>query len=208
MATIVFPLAVAVWPGCAVHYYDAETGVEHLIGFGHLRLKRPASDDQIKAVVTGVESAGVSMGRVGETSYANVGVHRREQIMVYDEDTVLSLDRPLGGGLFTAVIGSGVPESLEEVEPRTSVRADVQDDPEPQTSACANDRHEPEPRTSVRADVQDDSEPQASACATAEMSNDIASAGETRTSVRAEQRVRGHSTDKKSDSLGEDPPNQ
>lgn len=105
--------------GCAIHYYDAKTGIEHLIGFGHLKLKHPAPDDAVRAVVVGTESAGISVGALGEAQYLGLGLHRREQIMLYDEDVALSLDRPLGGGLFTAVIGSGLPNATDDSEPRT-----------------------------------------------------------------------------------------
>ena len=40
--------------GCAVHYYDKETGTEHLWGFGHLRMKaEPSNDAVVRLVVTG-----------------------------------------------------------------------------------------------------------------------------------------------------------
>ncbi|MFT4589665.1 MAG: hypothetical protein ACI8QF_003782, partial [Limisphaerales bacterium] len=47
-------VSLAFASGCAVHYYDKETGTEHLWGFGHLRMKaEPSEDGVVRAVMTG-----------------------------------------------------------------------------------------------------------------------------------------------------------
>ena len=37
--------------GCAIHYFDAETGTEHLWGFGHLKMKVGELREGLQAVV-------------------------------------------------------------------------------------------------------------------------------------------------------------
>ena len=39
-------LSALILPGCAVHYFDAQTGTEHLWGFGHLKMLEPPKEGQ------------------------------------------------------------------------------------------------------------------------------------------------------------------
>lgn len=106
--------------GCAIHFFDRATGTEHLIGFGHLKSKRVTADRGPQSVVTGVETVGFAVGAQEKSWLIGLGGQRRETMVIHDADTALWLDRPLEGGLFTVVVGSGVPPSLEESDPEAT----------------------------------------------------------------------------------------
>ena len=114
VSVVLLPSACA---GCAIHYFDQATGTEHLIGFGHLKSKRVSADRGPQSVVTGMETVGFAVGAHEKSWLIGVGGQRRETMVIHDADTALWLDRPLEGGLFTVVVGSGFPPSLEEAAP-------------------------------------------------------------------------------------------
>ena len=57
--------------GCAIHYFDSETGTEHIWGFGHMQMKVSASNEGVRAIVRGTETVGVAIGVGEDESYAN-----------------------------------------------------------------------------------------------------------------------------------------
>lgn len=106
-SSICFPVMFIT--GCAINYYDPATRTEHLWGVGHLTMKAIPPNDGLQAVVRGTESAGLSMGQLGGQRFLGVGVQRHERIDIVQSDTVICLDRPLDGGLFTVRVGSNWP---------------------------------------------------------------------------------------------------
>jgi hypothetical protein len=68
--------------GCALHYYNKETGVEHVWGGAHIRMKSAPPDDGVGAVVTGVETHGFSLGIGREASHLTAGWDNRRRIVI------------------------------------------------------------------------------------------------------------------------------
>jgi hypothetical protein len=103
--------------GCAFHYYDVHTGTEHLWGFGHLRMKSPASDSG-HAIVTGSRMLGISL-RAGDDSYAlGVGYDSHSRVTM-SSNGMLALEWPVQASwprtrddLFTVRIGTNLPRHL------------------------------------------------------------------------------------------------
>lgn len=101
---------LAAWlsAGCAIHYFDAATGTEHIWGIGHLKMKAAAPEEGVRAVVRGTDVVGISFGRADQQLYVTVGWHRIQRLDVLAEDTALRLEWP--GSDFSGVrVGSAFP---------------------------------------------------------------------------------------------------
>jgi len=69
--------------GCAIHYFDEDTGTEHLWGFGHLKMKaQPSTNEVVRAVVTGVETLGVNLSVGDEHKGIGVGYDNRQKAVI------------------------------------------------------------------------------------------------------------------------------
>lgn len=69
--------------GCAVHYYDQESGIEHLYGFGHMLMKTAQGENNQLAIVKGNSVFGFStgMGQDGAELSAGWSEQRRIEIL-------------------------------------------------------------------------------------------------------------------------------
>ncbi len=100
--------------GCAIHYYDPDTGTEHLWGVGHMRMKaKPSEDGVVRAVVTGSETLGFTLS-AGETHRGiGLGYDNRQAARIHDDASV-TMEFPTNSlrwrpDLFEARIGSAPP---------------------------------------------------------------------------------------------------
>jgi hypothetical protein len=80
--------------GCALHYYDRNSGTEHLWGFGHMKMRAvPQYGDgmpftnAVVAFVTGVRTAGLNLGVGSEFSGVAAGWDSRSRIIIRSEDS-------------------------------------------------------------------------------------------------------------------------
>ena len=80
--------------GCAIHYYEDKTGVEHIWGFGHMKMKAAKPNEGLQAVVHGTDLIGVSLGKADQHGYFTVGWQRLEYIDVLKESTSIRLEWP------------------------------------------------------------------------------------------------------------------
>lgn len=112
-------LALLLLPACAVHYYDHETGFEHVWGFGHMKMRAAEPNEGLQAVVTGADVFGLSLGVANRHRYLTAGWHRVEEIEILQESTSIRLEYP--DGTFANVrIGSEFPlgdEAADDEDP-------------------------------------------------------------------------------------------
>lgn len=101
--------------GCAIKYYDKESGTEHLWGFGHLRMKaEPSKDAVVRSVVTGVETLGFSLLVGEENRGVGLGYDNRKKMRIMDDASV-ALEFPTNSlpwgriNLFDARVGAAPP---------------------------------------------------------------------------------------------------
>jgi hypothetical protein len=92
--------------GCAIYYRDAESGAEHIWGFGHLAMKATPPLDGKQALIRRATLAGVALGIDDGSFGMSVGWDQRERIIVYDENTALTIQRPPSNDFFYFKIGS------------------------------------------------------------------------------------------------------
>src|SRR5882672_10117791 len=90
--------------GCAVHYYDKNTGTEHLWGFGHLKMKINSPNEGVQAVVKGIETLGFDIGAGQEEYYISLAWDYRRQIMI-SSNTSVRLEWP-NGNFFNVRVGT------------------------------------------------------------------------------------------------------
>jgi hypothetical protein len=93
--------------GCAIQYFDPETGTEHLWGIGYMRMKVGQANEGVRAVVTGTDTLGIA-GSVGSRGRITLGWERLSQFRVFDTDTSVRLEWP-SADLFSVRIGSTFP---------------------------------------------------------------------------------------------------
>ena len=105
----VFPVG-----GCAVHWYDAETGTEHVWGLGHLAVKVTDPDkDGVRDVVRESTVVGLGGGAHESGGYAVLGYHS-DRRMIIRNDTNFWIGWT-GHSLFRARVGA-VPPYWDEVD--------------------------------------------------------------------------------------------
>lgn len=110
-------LIAAVVPGCAVHYFDPETGTEHLWGIGHMKVKVSQPSEGLKAVVRGVDMIGIGGGRDKEYDYIALGWHSRQRMDILDENTSVRLEW-CGSDFANLRVGSEFPDFSDQTEPK------------------------------------------------------------------------------------------
>jgi hypothetical protein len=104
---------VSLLGGCAIHYSDPETGAEHIIGFGHMVMRVPKSEEGLKAVIKGTDVLGVGVGSIDGQPQVIVGWSHQRQARVLSEDASIRLEWPQGNFLNLRV-GSVPPKHVME----------------------------------------------------------------------------------------------
>lgn len=108
---ILISLLFASVGGCAIDYYDARHGIEHVWGVGHVAMKVGSSTEGLKAVGSRTDSVGLSIGRAQEGYYLVLGWNSYQQIDVIDENTQLCLAWP-AGSFYTVRVGFEFPPDI------------------------------------------------------------------------------------------------
>ncbi len=109
--TVLIPLVMCC--SCAIHYYDPDTGVEHVWGFGHMKMKIAEPNEGLRAVVHGTDVVGLGVGKAPDQSYLTLGWQRVQSVDIRDADTALRLEWPTSS--FGSVrVGSEFPSFATE----------------------------------------------------------------------------------------------
>ena len=93
--------------GCAVHYYDRETGTDHLWGFGHMKMKAAPPNEGVQATVKGIETLGFNVGAGLEEYHIGLGWDCRRRILISSNASV-RLEWP-NGDFFNMRVGTAPP---------------------------------------------------------------------------------------------------
>lgn len=100
-----------------MHYYDPDTGVDHVWGIGHLKMKLAAPEEGVRAAVTGVQLIGVGIGAGRSDYYAQIGWRNANHLRVLQESTCVRLDWP-SNDIFSIRVGTIPPHA--ELDPSLS----------------------------------------------------------------------------------------
>lgn len=98
--------------GCAISYYDPQTGVDHIWGVGHLAMKVLPDEDDKQILITQKTLAGVALGFEGISPSFSMGWNQSERITVFDQNTSLSIQRPSNNDYFQLKF-SAFPDELK-----------------------------------------------------------------------------------------------
>ncbi len=117
-------VAVVGIAGCAVRYYDESTGVEHVWGVGHMRMKVTPPSEGVRAVVTDSGTLGAGLHLNDPGTALTLGWHRSGRLRVLDSNAAVRLEWP-SASLFSVRVGTAPPRHLLESEttPPTSLPA-------------------------------------------------------------------------------------
>jgi H+/Cl- antiporter ClcA len=97
--------------GCALHYYDRKTGIEHVWGIGHLRMKARQPAEGVRAVVTGSTTIGARVSVGEENASTTIGFAMSNRIVVQD-DSAVRLEWP-DSSFFNVRVGTEFPPALQ-----------------------------------------------------------------------------------------------
>lgn len=102
-------VCAALLSGCAVQYYDPDTGTTHVWGFGHMAMKVSPPNEGVQAVVRATSLLGLSLGRTGDRTYLTLGYDTEQQTEIVAESTSVRVEWP-AGDLFNLRAGSTWPD--------------------------------------------------------------------------------------------------
>lgn len=102
--------------GCAVHWYDPETGIEHVLGVAHVRMRVAPPSEGLTAVATSVETVGVGVALTEQNRGVSVGYDASTRLTVIAADAALRVEWPTTE-LIDVRIGSAPPFAPEVVVP-------------------------------------------------------------------------------------------
>ncbi len=78
--------------GCALHYYDTDTGTEHIWGVGHMAMKVGSTAVELGSVARRTDVLGVSVGRrQDEGAHLEIGWAATQRVDILQNDTKLCL---------------------------------------------------------------------------------------------------------------------
>lgn len=107
--------------GCAIHRYDAATGVHTVYGVGVLRLRADTGAEGKKAVASSLETWGASLGAGRDEFSFSLGYRRQDRLAIVSAETVVNLAY-VQGGLFSVKLFE-VPPPPETGAPVSTPRA-------------------------------------------------------------------------------------
>ena len=92
--------------GCAIYYRDRDTGAEHIWGFGHLAVKTIPPSGGPHALAQRMTLTGIAVGMDNGSLGVSIGYDRREHILVFDNNTALTIERHPSNDFFNFEIGT------------------------------------------------------------------------------------------------------
>jgi hypothetical protein len=107
--------------GCAVQYYDPDTGTTHVWGLGHMTMKVNPPNEGLQAVVRATSLLGLSLGRTSGRTYLTLGYDTEQQTDIVAESTAVRLEWP-SGDLFNLRAGSSWTANQQSGPPSSDAR--------------------------------------------------------------------------------------
>lgn len=93
--------------GCAVRWYEKETGTEHIWGLAHMKMKVAPPNEGVQSIVTGVDTVGFNVG-AGQDYYGiSLGWDSRRRILV-SSNAAVRFEWP-SADFFTVRVGTKPP---------------------------------------------------------------------------------------------------
>jgi hypothetical protein len=107
-STLAFLAYAVLLGGCAIQYYDPETGINHVWGLGHMSMKMSPPNERLQAVIRATSVLGLSIGRTHDRTYLTLGYDSEQQTDIVAESTSVRLEWP-ASDLFNLRAGSNWP---------------------------------------------------------------------------------------------------
>ena len=108
-------LALLWLQGCAIHYYDHDTKTEHVLGLGHVSFKVVVPQEDVQAVIHGVQTLGLGVGHGRDGGHTIVGYRDTRSVEVMPKKTRLRVEWPTSD-FFDIRIGSQSPFTVDKSE--------------------------------------------------------------------------------------------
>jgi hypothetical protein len=88
MRSAFFIIVTYFMSGCAILYHDTKTDTQHLIGFGHMKMRINSSQENIRSKVFGLDTIGVSFGSSPGGKHASLGWQSLKSVQITDDSAV------------------------------------------------------------------------------------------------------------------------
>lgn len=109
---MLYPVACLIFmcisSGCAIHHYDARTGIEHVWGFGHISMRAVPADEGLQGVVRSTEFVGLAFSSCPQESFFSAGYSKQQRLHIMDSDAAFRMEWPTAD-LINVRIGSEFP---------------------------------------------------------------------------------------------------
>jgi hypothetical protein len=94
---------------CGVHYYDTQTGTEHVWGVGHMKMKAAPPNEGLKSVIRGTDLVGVGVGVRDRQPSLALGWDRQQRMEIVDSNATIRLEWP-NADFVNVRVGSEFPQ--------------------------------------------------------------------------------------------------
>jgi len=111
--------ALSVCSGCSVHYYEKQSGTEHLWGFGHMKMKIEPPNEGVQAVVKGTETLGFNLAAGQEDYHIGFGWDYRRRILI-SSNAAVRLEWP-NGDFFKVRVGTAPPFAINSSRAKNKI---------------------------------------------------------------------------------------
>lgn len=101
--------------GCAIHYYSEKTGTNHLIGFGHMKMKVTEPEEGAQAAIRGTQTLGASIGISKDDRHIGAGWSKRTRLEVLQESASVRFEWPTSN-MFSIRVGTKPPFLKDDKE--------------------------------------------------------------------------------------------
>jgi len=108
MAILIGAVGTLACLGCSVQHYDPATGIEHVWGIGHVRMRVNPPAEAVRSVMTGSETIGFGVAVGGERASLVAGWNREQRLSVLNDNTSVRLEWPTSD-FFSVRVGSQPP---------------------------------------------------------------------------------------------------
>lgn len=111
MYGLLYVFALALTEGCAVHYYDSESGIYHIVGFGHFAYTKKAEPGNLIAVSTQLDTLGLGAASLQNSHWILLGANRHTNLDILQENTCFHM-RWTNSALINVSVGKEPPEDF------------------------------------------------------------------------------------------------
>lgn len=108
---ILFFVSAHLMSGCAILYYDTKTRTQHVVGFGHMKMRIDPPRENLRAGIFGLDTVGLTIGSSPGGKHVSLGWQSLRTVEIMDNSAVRL--EWITNDPFTIRVGTEFPYLLE-----------------------------------------------------------------------------------------------